>query len=361
MFGSIINALILIILSLVFWLIKSNLGIIYVAIILLLVAIFLLRYHNIKNNKRLYFEFISIVALNIPYALYEYNIVNLSFEKMLLCSAIIILFNIIIDILVNKCILNNNNRNYKIFRERKEDLKRIKEYLNKFNIIGINGEWGSGKTYLMEYLQDEREMQDKYEFVNIYLMSCNLDNLPQILINELDKVLVKYGIYSRYSSSLRKILASNNFINSIFSSIFLDSNSFTASINGFKNEIKKLNKTIVIVFEDLDRINDANVIKKIFSISENLIGENIKVVYQYDQRNLENIDECFNRNYLDKYIPYTINLTEISFYDIIDKVLKEYQNEYNYLKDNDFNFLHISVRLDWILREIFNRNIEYKY
>lgn len=361
MFGSIINALILIILSLVFWLIKSNLGIIYVAIILLLVAIFLLRYHNIKNNKRLYFEFISIVALNIPYALYEYNIVNLSFEKMLLCSAIIILFNIIIDILVNKCILNNNNRNYKIFRERKEDLKRIKEYLNKFNIIGIKGEWGSGKTYLMEYLQDEREMQDKYEFVNIYLMSCNLDNLPQILINELDKVLVKYGIYSRYSSSLRKILASNNFINSIFSSIFLDSNSFTASINGFKNEIKKLNKTIVIVFEDLDRINDANVIKKIFSISENLIGENIKVVYQYDQRNLENIDECFNRNYLDKYIPYTINLTEISFYDIIDKVLKEYQNEYNYLKDNDFNFLHISVRLDWILREIFNRNIEYKY
>lgn len=360
MFGSIINALILIILSLVFWLIKSNLGIIYVAIILLLVPIFLLRYHNIKNNKRLYFEFISIVALNIPYALYEYNIVNLSFEKMLLCSAIIILFNIIIDILVNKCILNNNNRNYKIFRERKEDLKRIKEYLNKFNIIGINGEWGSGKTYLMEYLQDEREMQDKYEFVNIYLMSCNLDNLPQILINELDKVLVKYGIYSRYSSSLRKILASNNFINSIFSSIFLDSNSFTASINGFKNEIKKLNKTIVIVFEDLDRINDANVIKKIFSISENLIGENIKVVYQYDQRNLENIDECFNRNYLDKYIPYTINLTEISFYDIIDKVLKEYQNEYNYLKDNDFNFLHISVRLDWILREIFNRNIEYK-
>lgn len=360
MFNAIINALIIMLLSLFFWLTKSKLGIIYVAIILLLVLIFLFRYHNIKNNKRLYFEFISIIAFNVPYVLYKYNILNISFEKMALSTLLLIFFNIMIDVLVHKYILyKNDNKNYKLFRERKEDLKRIKEYLNKFNIIGINGEWGSGKTYLLECLQNEKDMQDKYEFVNIYLLTCNLDNLSQILINELEKVLVKYGICSRYSNSLRKILATNNFIDSLFSSMFLDTNSFTASINGFKNEIRKLDKTLVIVFEDLDRIDAPNVIKKILSVSENLIGENIKIVYQYDQSNLERINECFNRNYLDKYIPYTINLTKISFYDIINKVLKEYQNEYNYLKKNDFNFLRIHVRLDWILREIFNKNIEY--
>lgn len=358
---AIINALIIILLSVFFWLIKFKLGIMYVAIILLLIIIFLVRYHNIKNNKRLYFEFISMIAFNVPYILYKNNILNMSFKNMVLYTLLLILFNIIIDALGHKYILyKNNNKNYKLFRERKEDLKRIKEYLNKFNIIGINGEWGSGKTYLMECLQNEKVAKDKYEFVNIYLLSCNLDNLPQILINELEKVLVKYGIYSRYSNSLRKMLASNNFINSIFNSIFLDTNSFTASVNGFKNEIRKLDKTLVIVFEDLDRINDANVIKKIFSISENLVGENIKVVYQYDQNNLEKLDENFNRNYLDKYIPYTINLTEMSFYDIVDKVLKEFQNEYKYVKKNDFEFLYIHIRLDWILREIFNRNIEYK-
>lgn len=360
MFNAIINALIIMLLSLFFWLTKSKFGIIYVAIILLLVLIFLFRYHNIKNNKRLYFEFISIIAFNVPYVLYKYNILNISFEKMALSTLLLIFFNIMIDVLVHKYILyKNDNKNYKLFRERKEDLKRIKEYLNKFNIIGINGEWGSGKTYLLECLQNEKDMQDKYEFVNIYLLTCNLDNLSQILINELEKVLVKYGICSRYSNSLRKILATNNFIDSLFSSMFLDTNSFTASINGFKNEIRKLDKTLVIVFEDLDRIDAPNVIKKILSVSENLIGENIKIVYQYDQSNLERINECFNRNYLDKYIPYTINLTKISFYDIINKVLKEYQNEYNYLKKNDFNFLRIHVRLDWILREIFNKNIEY--
>ena len=358
--NAVVNALVIILLSLFFWLIKFKLGVMYTGIILLLVIIFLVHYHNIKNNKRLYFEFISIIAFNVPYVLYKYNILNISFEKMALSTLLLIFFNIMIDVLVHKYILyKNDNKNYKLFRERKEDLKRIKEYLNKFNIIGINGEWGSGKTYLLECLQNEKDMQDKYEFVNIYLLTCNLDNLSQILINELEKVLVKYGICSRYSNSLRKILATNNFIDSLFSSMFLDTNSFTASINGFKNEIRKLDKTLAIVFEDLDRIDAPNVIKKILSVSENLIGENIKIVYQYDQSNLERINECFNRNYLDKYIPYTINLTKISFYDIINKVLKEYQNEYNYLKKNDFNFLRIHVRLDWILREIFNKNIEY--
>lgn len=360
--NAVVNALVIILLSVFFWLIKFKLGVMYTGIILLLVIIFLVRYHNIKNNKRLYFELISIIAFNVPYVLYKYNILNISFEKMALSTLLLIFFNIMIDVLVHKYILyKNDNKNYKLFRERKEDLKRIKEYLNKFNIIGINGEWGSGKTYLLECLQNEKDMKDKYEFVNIYLLTCNLDNLSQILINELEKVLVKYGICSRYSNSLRKILATNNFIDSLFSSMILDTNSFTASINGFKNEIRKLDKTLVIVFEDLDRIDDANVIKKILSVSENLVGENIKIVYQYDQSNLERINECFNRNYLDKYIPYTINLTQISFFDIIDKVLKEFQdeNEYEYIKKNDFNFLRIHVRLDWVLREIFNKNIEY--
>lgn len=358
--NAVVDALVIILLSLFFWLIKFKLDIMYAPIILLLLIIFLVRYHNIKTNKRLYFELISMIAFNVPYVLYKYNILNISFEKMALSTLLLIFFNIMIDVLVHKDILyKNDNKNYKLFRERKEDLQRTKEYLNRFNIMGINGEWGSGKTYLMKYLQNEKDMQDKYEFANIYLLSCNLDNLSQILINELEKVLIKYGIYSRYSNSLRKILASNNFIDTLFSSMFLDTNSFTASINGFKNEIRKLDKTLVIVFEDLDRINDANVIKKIFSISENLVGENIKIVYQYDQRNLEMINECFNRNYLDKYIPYTVNLTQINFYDIVNKVLKEFEDEYEYVKKNDFNFLCIHIRLDWVLREIFNKNIEY--
>lgn len=65
--NAVVNALVIILLSLFFWLIKFKLGVMYTGIILLLVIIFLVRYHNIKNNKRLYFEFISIIAFNVPY------------------------------------------------------------------------------------------------------------------------------------------------------------------------------------------------------------------------------------------------------------------------------------------------------
>lgn len=355
-----INFIIVLCIVLVFWEGYEKFGIILLIVVALLTSIFCLRYLN-EKNKKINFYIITFFVLLILYGLNKYNISNILISNKSIIVFIIFLFMVYYIFAFRIFAMDSNDKinNYKLFRERKEDLKRIKEYLNKFNIIGINGEWGSGKTYLLECLQNEKDMKDKYEFVNIYLLTCNLDNLSQILINELEKVLVKYGIYSRYSNSLRKILATNNFIDSLFSSMILDTNSFTASINGFKNEIRKLDKTLVIVFEDLDRIDYANVIKKILSVSENLVDENIKIVYQYDQSNLERINECFNRNYLDKYIPYTINLTQISFFDIIDKVLKEFENEYEYIKKNDFNFLRIHVRLDWVLREIFNKNIEY--
>ena len=285
-----INFIIVLCIVLVFWEGYEKFGIILLIVVALLTSIFCLHYLN-EKNKKINFYIITFFVLLILYGLNKYNISNILISNKSIIVFIIFLFMVYYIFAFRIFAMDSNDKinNYKLFRERKEDLKRIKEYLNKFNIIGINGEWGSGKTYLLECLQNEKDMKDKYEFVNIYLLTCNLDNLSQILINELEKVLVKYGIYSRYSNSLRKILATNNFIDSLFSSMILDTNSFTASINGFKNEIRKLDKTLVIVFEDLDRIDYANVIKKILSVSENLVGENIKIVYQYDQSNLERL------------------------------------------------------------------------
>lgn len=345
---------------LLFWETCEKIGIIFPIIIFLILMAFCLRYFSQRNSK-LYFYIIMIILFIIVVGIYKYSVLRIWKEKYdieFFVALFLIYFFEALKFLKEDKISSNTKEN--LFRERKEDLKRIKEYLLSFDMIGINGEWGSGKTYLMQCLQNDKEMKNKYEFVNIYLLSCNLDNLPQILINELEKVLVKHGVYSRYSNSLRKILASNILLNSVFGSIFLDTNSFTDSIKGFKYEIERLDKTLIIVFEDLDRIDNAEIIKKIFSIAENLVGNNIKVIYQYDQYNLENIDKCFNRHYLDKYIPYVVNLTPISFYNTANKVLKEYQNEYEYVKDSDFTFLHINICMNWYLKTLFNKEINYK-
>lgn len=62
---------------------------------------------------------------------------------------------------------------------------------------------------------------------------------------------------------------------------------YTDLISDLKQKIKKLSKPIVITIEDIDRIQYADIILKIFSIAENLVDtneKNIKFIYQYDEK-----------------------------------------------------------------------------
>ena len=77
-------------------------------------------------------------------------------------------------------------------------------------------------------------------------------------------------------------------------------------IKGIKKEIHLLEKPLLIIYEDLDRINNFEVIQKILGISEKLSSEHIKIMYQYSKRNLEGILEVelgkleLSSNYLEK-------------------------------------------------------------
>ena len=272
------------------------------------------------------------------------------------CFSIAICLYVFINFIVAFYKNSFNGEEYELFMERSKDLIRIKNYLFNFNIIGINAPWGAGKTYLFRKLQNEDEMKKEYEFINIYLLSCNLENLPQIVISELEKILVKFGIYSRYSNTLKKMLSANNMINNIYMTIFLDNTNFVDYMKGFKDEVAKINKTIVIVYEDIDRINDLNVIKNILSVSENLIGNNIKIIYQYDKINLRNIDKTLNNEYLDKYIPYVVDLTKIELYDTIINLLDSSEKIYKYLSKKDFYFINMPVIVNYYFKSVFKIN-----
>ena len=49
--------------------------------------------------------------------------------------------------------------NEELFQERKFDMQRLEAYLQSFSIIGINGSWGSGKSFLVEYLDKTAGLQ----------------------------------------------------------------------------------------------------------------------------------------------------------------------------------------------------------
>jgi hypothetical protein len=232
-----------------------------------------------------------------------------------------------------------------LFTRRKYDLQRIQEYIVSVDIIGINGIWGSGKTFLVDQLKDHLKSYGKYIFINIDLLSCNLDELQTILLNELERVLYERKIIPKHSVKLKRMLNENAMLRYIYMLFMHDDMSYSEALDGFMNEISLLNETIVIVYEDIDRISNVDIVKKIFSISEKLASKHIKIIYQYEETNLSRLG--LEREYLEKYIPFVVNLTPIKFEEILEYVLKDNK----YLLVEDFENITMPVHTSYYLEK----------
>ncbi len=238
------------------------------------------------------------------------------------------------------------NTKQKILTEpQKYDMYRIQEYIENFDLIGINGAWGTGKTFLSEYIQSQKDINDKYLFINIDLLSSNLDNIQLVVFNSLEKTLNNHYIYSKNSKQIKKLLSEISVINRLLSFMQPDETSYSNALRNFQSELDYLNKTIVIVFEDIDRITSVDKIKEIFSISERLVCNNIKIVYHYNENKLEEMG--LNHEYVEKYIPYVVNLTPIKFMNILKHLLNEDFQDTNIITIEDFKFLSIPKYIIW--------------
>ena len=161
---------------------------------------------------------------------------------------------------------------------RQRDLERILEYISRYSIVGINGRWGTGKTFLMR--ECVRMLKEEYEIIQVDLLSSNLDELQSLLLKEIEKVMARNGILSVYSNELAGLFQASGFGRGIQGLLFQQKSSYSALLSGFLGDLKKLNKKILIIYEDIDRIQRIEIISKIFNISEKLAGENIKIVYE---------------------------------------------------------------------------------
>ena len=97
-----------------------------------------------------------------------------------------------------------------LLKSRKHDLKRVETYLEQVHIVGINGEWGTGKTFLMEEFC--RKHGEEYEFVRVDLLTCNLDQVDVFLLQEMEAILRKHRIYPRYSRSLCNMMKDHSWL-----------------------------------------------------------------------------------------------------------------------------------------------------
>lgn len=220
--------------------------------------------------------------------------------------------------------------NKSLFIERHNDLNRLREYLDNFSIVGLNGDWGSGKSFLTDHLEE-------FHIIKIDPMSCNLEEIQTLVVRELDKVLKEEGVLSPFSPKIRKMLNQGGLLEKIAGLFVKNDVSFTEALKGFHTDLNHLSECMLIVFEDIDRIEDTDVIKKILAISEKLAGGNIKILYHFSEDNL--YEKGIDRAYLEKYIPFTVKLTEIPFRTLMAYVFDFSHHKDFELKKEDLDFL----------------------
>lgn len=307
--------------------------------ILLGVWLFLILQYPIDKNENWYIQFIFFSIINsISFYLVRY------FQKkifLILSIKILITYYLILFCtILFKCVYYTSKTNLEndgdLFVEHKYDLERLLNYLNYFSIIGINGEWGSGKSFLTNHLKN-------FTLIKIDLLSCNVDEIQTVILNELDKLLKNQGIFSPFSPKLKKILQQGKLFENISQLFVKNDISYSEAITGLHNNLRSINKPVVIVYEDLDRVENTTVIKQILDISEKIAGDNVKILYQFSETNL--LDKGIERTYLEKYIPFILNLTDIPFKSTLSYVLKQEIYKDSLLDEEDFKFLYLPVYL----------------
>ena len=307
--------------------------------ILLGVWFFLVLQYPIYRNENWYIQFIFFSIIN-SISLYLVRYLQKKFFLILSIKILIVYYFILFCIILFKSVYYTSNINLEntedLFVERKYDLERLLNYLNNFSIIGINGEWGSGKSFLIDHLKN-------FILIKIDLLSCNIDEIQTVILNEIDKLLKNQGIFSPFSPKLKKIIQQDKLFENISQLFVKNDISYSDAITGLRNNLRSINKPVVIVYEDLDRVENSTVIKQILGISEKIAGNNIKILYQFSETSL--LEKGIDRAYLEKYIPFILNLTDIPFRSTLSYVLEEKSNKDFLLKEEDFTFLYSPIYL----------------
>ena len=236
-----------------------------------------------------------------------------------------------------------------LYPERLSAFDAISEYISSHSVIGINSPFGNGKSTVVEAL---RRQKTEWEFITIGILSTTVENVEFCIIRELSRVLESYGIFSNPVSKIKSVF-SHDFAYCVGDLLF-DSPSYEDQIKNFVEDIRRLNRVVVLNFEDIDRITDKTHLNKIFSICDSMLkceqkmdstSHSIKIIYQCNKDALDDLfkDEFGGQRYVEKYIPHFVCLRELTG-EFFGNVLFQNPQKYEKLKKVSFVFLDNAFR-----------------
>lgn len=192
-----------------------------------------------------------------------------------------------------------------------EDLFDISEIASRFAervinlkskdslVFGIDGPWGIGKSsfinYCMEYWKNKHN-----NYVIVYTFNPlkyeSRDNLFEKFIDGLIKTLQicvfmpeLKPIVSRYSRLIKGVRGS--FLNFFNFEVFGDNYSTDNAFNDLEAVLASIDKKIIIVIDDLDRLNLSAIKDLLFTVKKSFTLPNISYVLCYDTENISSLEQ----------------------------------------------------------------------
>jgi hypothetical protein len=237
-------------------------------------------------------------------------------------------------------------------------------------VFGIDAPWGAGKSSFINLVKDNIEKNYRDEVIFYDFNPTRYENTSNLLTKFIEglKSEIKNNIYipeidsilSYYLKIVKQTKPSVNIFGLKFNLPY-SRETIDSTLSRLDIVLKNLNKKIIVVIDDLDRINYSSIKKILFSIQKAFSLSNINFVLCYDVENIvqnENRVNEANRisEFLEKYvnIKYCLHIdhkTMINYFiNIKDDLIKNPANMSSILKDlsdlfESQNYYHYSKTL----------------
>lgn len=226
--------------------------------------------------------------------------------------------------LLGKLPLKDHTTN-KPFNEHAEDVTRLKKYVDNHNIVGVCAAWGDGKSFVVDNFCKEHSKE--YNIIRINVLAYKCKDADRVLIELLDEIFLRNGIFSASSSEFKNIL-NHSFLSAISNMLLkhfgMRSNK-SSIFESLKADIEKLPQKVLIVFDDLERVGDAEYARQVLAIAQQIVSDKCKIIFEYDKKEFTNLG--LKPKYLEKFIPVEMPITRVSYASMAELFFEELEME----------------------------------
>lgn len=231
----------------------------------------------------------------------------------------------LVVLLICYCIWKYKNRNnartleenekHLLFPEHQADLERIRILIKDDNILGVQSPYGEGKSFVVDQLCTDLMENEKWDVIHIESLAYSYKDFDKVLIQKISQVLKENHIYSFYATELLQCIKETLWGKLSLPQLFHSSVEASSTIVGLREDLLQLEKPVLIVFEDIERVHDSEYVKRLFAIAERLCSNKAKFILEYDASvlNGQGIDFQFR----EKYLPFEVNISDIPYRKLI--------------------------------------------